>query len=128
MSFCNYEVPISHFSGADNVFKSKITVNEFRKYQTIVGFGGTYTGSVTYLLQQLQQSLQDHIYVSYFSLTKGIGYTMAKVPIGGCDCDLSPWAYNESPVNDLKLSNFTRLDKRDTDRVRKIVFSLFSFS
>lgn len=42
---------------------------------------------------------------------------MTRIPIGGCDFDLSPWAYNELPVNDIYLSNFTQLDKRDLDRV-----------
>lgn len=105
------------FNGSDNVIKSKLTVNDQTKFQTIVGFGGAHTGAVTYLLQQLPQSLQDSIYESYYSATKGLGYTITRVPIGGCDFDLAPWAYNESPVNDKKLSNFTQLNKHDMDRV-----------
>lgn len=40
-----------------------------------------------------------------------------RVTIGGCDFDLSPWAYNEEPQNDLTLSGFTKLDQRDLDKV-----------
>lgn len=29
---------------------------------------------------------------------------------------MTPWAYNELPVNDVKLSNFTKLDRRDLKR------------
>lgn len=108
--------------------KSKITVNEYTKHQTIVGFGGAHTGSVTFLLQQLPQSLQDHIYESYYSTTKGIAYTITRVPIGGTDCDFEPWAYNEFPVNDWRLSNFTSLDQRDWDRVVQIFADLKHFS
>lgn len=39
--------------------------------------------------------------------------------IGGSDCDTSPWAYNELPINDLQLSNFTQLDSRDVEKVIK---------
>lgn len=42
---------------------------------------------------------------------------MTRIPIGSSDFDLAPWAYNERPVNDMNLSNFTRLDKRDEQRV-----------
>lgn len=94
----------------------------------MVGFGGAHTGAVTYLLQQLPQSLQDFIYESYYSPTKGIAYTMTRVPIGGCDFDLSPWAYNESPANDRYLSNFTKLDIRDLDRVSRILRVFFIFT
>lgn len=94
-----------------------------------MGFGGSHTGAVTTLLQQLPQSLQDHVYESYYSPTKGIGYTMTRIPIGGCDYDLAPWAYNETPENDTKLTGFTQLDQRDRDRVNifismKIIRSL----
>lgn len=40
------------------------------------------------------------------------------MPIGGSDFDLAPWAYNELPINDTDLSNFTKLDDRDLTRVK----------
>lgn len=116
-TFCEYNQEFITLNGTNNVIKSIIRVNEWNRFQTIVGFGGAHTGAVTYLLQQLPQSLQDFIYESYYSATKGIGYTITRVPIGGCDFDLAPWAYNEYPENDPQLSNFTKLDQRDLDRV-----------
>lgn len=104
------------------MLNATITVDERCVFQTIVGFGGAHTGAVTYLFQKLPESVQDFIYQSYYSATKGIGYTMTRIPIGGCDFDLEPWAYNEFPENDTVLSNFTRLDKRDLDRVRADYF------
>lgn len=47
----------------------------------------------------------------------GIRYNIMRIPIGGCDFDLAPWAYNEEPTNDAALSNFTALDARDLERV-----------
>lgn len=57
---------------------------------------------------------------SYYAPAKGIGYNMMRIPIGGCDFDLAPWAYNEQPINDAKLSNFVELDQRDVNRVKGI--------
>lgn len=99
--------------------KGELIVNEQTKFQTIVGFGGAHTGAVTYLLQQLPQSLQDYIYESYYSPTKGIGYTMTRVPIGGSDFDLEAWVYNELPEHDKLLSTFRKLGKRDIVRVSR---------
>lgn len=106
------------FNNSQCVINSWLKVNEQIKFQTIVGFGGAHTGAVTYCLQQLPQSLQDAIYESYYSASKGLAYTITRVPIGGCDFDLEPWAYNETPVNDKKLTNFKKLLKHDTDKVR----------
>lgn len=40
-----------------------------------------------------------------------------RIPIGGSDFDLAPWAYNELPTHDANLSNFRKLDDRDLKRV-----------
>lgn len=116
------------FEGTDNIVAAKITVDEETKFQTIIGFGGSHTGTVTYLLKQLPQTLQDFVYESYYSPTKGIGYTLTRVPIGGCDFDLSPWAYNEKPANDKNLSNFTKLNSRDLERVSFTVGFICGFN
>lgn len=42
---------------------------------------------------------------------------MIRMPIGGSDFDLIPWAHHESPMNDASLSNFLELDDRDLKRV-----------
>lgn len=61
-----------------------------------------------------------HLFRSIFSKSKGNGIQFVRIPIGGCDFDLSPWAYNEFPENDKDLSNFTQLDERDLAKVRHI--------
>lgn len=43
-----------------------------------------------------------------------------RLTIGGCDFDLQKWVYNESPKNDLTLSNFTELNAVDIERVKYI--------
>lgn len=97
-----------------------LTINREKQYQEIVGFGGALTGTVSYLLSVMPMSLRHAFYRNYYAKDEGIGYTMMRIPIGGCDFDFEPWAYNESPTNDIKLENFTRLDKRDVDRIEQI--------
>lgn len=42
--------------------KVTINVDREKQYQNITGFGGSFTGSVSYILDKLPQGLQDHIY------------------------------------------------------------------
>lgn len=97
-----------------------IEVNREKRYQRIVGFGGAFTGAVSYNLGLLKPELRKSMYRSYYSNKVGIGYNMMRIPIGGCDFDLKPWAYNESPMDDAKLSNFTELDQRDVEKIEQI--------
>ncbi|XP_067626974.1 lysosomal acid glucosylceramidase-like [Eurosta solidaginis] len=97
----------------------KLSIDRSVEYQKITGFGGAFTGTVSHLLGILDQQLQDHIYKSYYH-KDGIGFNMLRTPIGGCDFDLEPWAYNELPENDANLSNFTKLDPRDEVKIQQI--------
>ncbi|XP_037885210.1 lysosomal acid glucosylceramidase [Glossina fuscipes] len=96
-----------------------VNVNRTETYQKIEGFGGAFTGSVSYILEKLEPHLQDQIYKTYFH-KDGIQYNMLRLSIGGCDFDLSPWAYNELPEYDKELTNFTRLDERDLMKIQQI--------
>lgn len=98
-----------------------VSINRTATYQKIIGFGGAFTGAVSYNLMQLSSlELQHQVYQSYYSNDIGIGYNMMRIPIGGSDFDVEPWAYNEYPEHDPLLSSFDKLDKRDLDRIEQI--------
>lgn len=88
-------------------------------FQTIVGFGNALTGAVIHNLL-LAPTLQENVFRSYFSKESGNGFNIIRTPIGGCDFDLEPWAYNELPEHDGLLSNFTKLDARDVEKSKFI--------
>lgn len=97
-----------------------LKINRDKKYQKIEGFGGAFTGAVSYLFDILPESLRHTIYRNYYSKTDGIGYTMMRIPIGGSDFDLEPWAYDERSEEDSNLLNFTKLDDRDLLRISQL--------
>ncbi|CAD6992978.1 unnamed protein product [Ceratitis capitata] len=99
--------------------KVTINVDREKQYQNITGFGGSFTGSVSYILDKLPQGLQDHIYKSFYA-QEGIGFNLMRTSIGGCDFDSKAWAYNEEPENDAALSNFTDLDPSEKKRIEQI--------
>ncbi|TMW53582.1 hypothetical protein DOY81_001346 [Sarcophaga bullata] len=96
-----------------------LEINRDAQYRNIVGFGGAFTGAVSYLVEKLPVELQDHLYRSFYS-SEGIGWNLLRMSIGGSDFDLEPWAYNEQPENDAGLTNFTKLDPRDEKKVEQI--------
>lgn len=98
-----------------------IDINRNATYQKIIGFGGALTGAVSFNLKQLTtDKLRWYVYRSYYSKSVGNGYSLMRIPIGGCDFDLEPWAYNEEPEHDPYLSNFKKLDPRDLEKVEQI--------
>lgn len=107
-------------SAAGRMEEATIEVNPDVTYQKIIGFGGALTGAVSLNVDQLSPALQQCLFESYFSDKTGIAYNLLRIPIGGCDFDLAPWAYNELPSEDQTLSNFTRLDPRDEKIIEKI--------
>lgn len=120
-----FETIINSFTSSSTKFVNyetevNVKINRQVHYQKIVGFGGAFTGTVSYNLKLLNSKLQDHIYRGYYSKNQGIGYTMMRMSIGGCDFDLEPWAYNEYPTDDKNLSSFTKLDTRDLEKIKQI--------
>jgi glucosylceramidase len=98
-----------------------INVNRTARYQKIIGFGGAFTGAVSYNLKELSSlKLREHVYESYYSKQKGNGYNLMRFPIGGCDFDVEPWAYNEYPEHDPFLTGFTKIDGRDVEKIKQV--------
>lgn len=112
-SFLNFNRPLNNIVNID--------VNREKTYQKIVGFGGAFTGAVSYNLKKLDSDkLRNSIYRSYYSKKYGNGYNMMRYSIGGCDFDFEPWTYNEVPEHDPYLANFTTLDDRDFQKLEQI--------
>ncbi|XP_032512126.2 lysosomal acid glucosylceramidase-like [Danaus plexippus] len=76
------------------------------QYQSIEGFGGSVTDAASINWQKLSPGAQDHFVNSYFS-KNGLEYNLIRTPIGGADFSTYPYTYNEYPINDYNLSNFS---------------------
>nr|SGZ49395.1 glucocerebrosidase [Zygaena filipendulae] len=76
------------------------------KYQEIMGFGSSVSDSAAINWKSLPEVVQKHMINSYFG-PKGLEYNMIRLPIGGSDFSTHAYAFNDLPVNDKELSNFT---------------------
>ncbi|NNK40793.1 MAG: glycoside hydrolase family 30 protein, partial [Winogradskyella sp.] len=81
------------------------------EFQTITGFGGSFTEASAYLLNQLSPEKRDEIIKAYFS-EEGANYSLTRTHINSCDFSLSNYSY--APVeNDVQLEHFSIDEDKD---------------
>ena len=94
---------ITVFKGSGEVGTIKLLPNE--TYQKVTGFGGSFTESTAYLLNQLSAEKRKEIIEAYFG-NDGARYSLTRTHINSCDFSLSQYSY--APVaGDLALENFS---------------------
>ena len=88
-----------------------ITLNPEKTFQTITGFGGSFTESSAYLLNKLSKENRDKVLQAYFS-EQGANYSLTRTHISSCDFSLNNYTY--APVaNDLELKHFSIKEDKD---------------
>ncbi len=85
-----------------------IRLNMQTKYQKMIGFGGAFTESACYNLYRVNKDVREKALELYFDPVKGIGYTLGRVSIHGCDFSLSSYTYIEEGDKDLKTFDISR--------------------
>ncbi|NNE32094.1 MAG: glycoside hydrolase family 30 protein [Winogradskyella sp.] len=105
----NQLTKITKFSSTDSV--STIELQPNKKFQTITGFGGSFTESSAYLLNRLSLKNRDTIIQAYFS-DEGARYSLTRTHVASCDFSLNNYTYAPVP-NDMELANFTIEEDRD---------------
>ena len=100
---------VSEFSTSEN--PSKIQLNPEQIFQTITGFGGSFTESSAYLLNRLSKKNRTKILEAYFS-EKGANYSLTRTHISSCDFSLNNYTY--APIaDDFELKNFSIKEDMD---------------
>jgi glucosylceramidase len=83
---------------------SVITVNPNTTYQSMVGFGASFTDSAAYNVYN--SSARDSIMTALFSPSSGIGLSWLRQPIGATDFSLNFYSYDDGAA-DPSLSRFS---------------------
>jgi glucosylceramidase len=101
---------ITEFSVAEN--RVTINLNPEEKFQTITGFGGSFTESSAHLLYKLSAANRKKILDAYFS-EKGANYSLTRTHINSCDFSLQQYAYAKED-GDKNLDHFSiEVDKKN---------------
>lgn len=89
---------------------STIVLDSSENFQTITGFGGSFTESSAYLLNQLSKENRTKILQAYFG-EDGAKYSLTRTHINSCDFSISNYAYVED--GDKELATFSIEEDRD---------------
>lgn len=100
---------ITEFSENENPII--ININPEEKFQTITGFGGSFTEASAYLLNRLSPENRKKILEAYFS-EEGAKYSLTRTHIASCDFSLSNYTYAKVE-NDMLMEHFTIEDDKD---------------
>lgn len=105
----NHLKKLSQVDSGDDGATLKILPSQ--NFQTITGFGGSFTESSAFLLNQLSEKNREKILEAYFG-DSGARYSLARTHMNSCDFSLSNYSY--APVADDKyLKHFSIDEDRD---------------
>ena len=100
---------VTEFSANETASTLKILPNQ--KFQTITGFGGSFTESSAYLLNKIGKENREKIIKAYFG-EEGANYSLTRTHMNSCDFSLSNYSY--APISgDLDLKHFSIEEDRD---------------
>ena len=106
---------LTDFEAVEN--PATITLDTSKEFQTITGFGGAFTESSAYLLNQISKENRDKILKAYFA-KDGARYSLARSHMNSCDFSLKNYSY--TPVaGDKDLVHFS-VDEDKNDLIPMI--------
>ena len=89
----------------------QITLNPEEQFQTITGFGGSFTEASAYLLNKLSKENREKVIEAYFGST-GAKYSLTRTHMNSCDFSLSNYSYAPE-AGDIALAKFSIDEDRD---------------
>ena len=96
---------LTEFAASDKTEIATIKLLPDEKFQTITGFGGSFTEASAYLLNKLSQENRNKILEAYFG-ESGARYSLTRTHINSSDFSLSNYSY--APVEgDKELKSFS---------------------
>lgn len=104
---------LSSVTTMDNAGRSEVEIRLLpdQKFQTITGFGGSFTEASAYLLNKLGKENREKVIQAYFG-NEGARYSLTRTHMNSCDFSVSNYSY--APVEgDTALEHFTIDEDRD---------------
>ncbi len=95
----------------DEIFpleKATISVDPNQKMQEIIGFGGAFTEASAYNLLRVNKEERQKAINAYFDPVDGLGYSIGRVSIHGCDFSLNSYLYIDDYDDTLESFSIKR--------------------
>ncbi len=85
--------------------EASIYINSSKLHQTFLGIGAALTDASAETFYKLSKENQNHFMEAYYSVDKGIGYSLARTIIHSCDFSSESYTYIEEGDTALKTFN-----------------------
>jgi glucosylceramidase len=82
-----------------------VFVDPRRTFQTMIGIGGALTDAAAETFAKLPAARQQQVLDAYYSVERGIGYTLARTNINSCDFSSASYTYVTEGDKDLSTFN-----------------------
>jgi glucosylceramidase len=99
------EIATLELAEAGDTDRPVIALDPATEHQTILGFGGSFTESTAWVLDQLSGEKRQEVVEAYFG-PSGADYTLTRTHINSSDFSLGNYAYAEVP-GDTELEHFS---------------------
>ena len=111
------------FKGTPQPLESEISVfvNPLKQYQTFIGIGGAITDASAEVFAKLSKEKQDEFLNAYYSLDKGIGYTLARTNIHSCDFSSGSYTYVTDTDKNLKTFSIQHDEQFKIPLIKKAI-------
>lgn len=86
-------------------------LNDSIQYQEMIGFGGAFTESSAYNLSRINKDQREAAIKAYFDKEEGLGYSIGRVSIHGCDFSLNSYTYIDEGDKELETFDISRDEK-----------------
>lgn len=101
--FSNFKQPLET--------EASILISPSKQYQTFIGIGAALTDAAAETYYKLDKNQQELFMDAYFSVEKGIGYSLARTIIHSCDFSSGSYTYVEEGDSALKTFSIDK-DKK----------------
>jgi len=81
--------------------KVYVFVDPRKTFQTLIGIGGALTDAAAETFAKLPPARQEELLQAYYSIDRGIGYTLGRTNINSCDFSSASYTYVEEGDKDL---------------------------
>ena len=89
---------------SDKIENNVLNIYPNLTYQELLGFGGAFTGSSCYVLNNINESIRNQIMDEYFG-EDGINYTFGRLTIASSDFSPKSYSYsNKKDLSDFSIS------------------------
>lgn len=100
------ELSIGPWSTASGASSAAITVDQGKRFQSILGFGAAFTDASCYLFSRMD-SAQRHGLMEEFFGADGLRLSTGRTCIGSSDYSLDAYSFDDSATPDPDLKNFS---------------------